>query len=211
MTRKNIELVCFDLGGVLIRIVGGWAEACRVAGLPAHPLFETEGPEALNRAVHAMEVGELTPARFLEALCADADYTLEQAARVLDAWLLGMYEGVGGLLGRLGELDATLAILSNTNARHWRAIVDEAGPFAEVLTVPHRFASHEIGARKPAGAAFAVVEEAMGTDSRRILYFDDSPENVAGAARAGWNAELIDARADTVAQMTHHLRHYGVI
>ena len=39
MSRKNIELVCFDLGGVLVRIVGGWAEACRVAELPVHALF----------------------------------------------------------------------------------------------------------------------------------------------------------------------------
>jgi len=210
LTGKNIELVCFDLGGVLVRIVGGWAEACRVAELPVHALFATEGADALDRAVHAMEVGKLTPERFLEAVCDQADYTLEEAGRVFDAWLLEMYEGVGALLGRLGEGGVELAVLSNTNARHWRTIVDEDGPFAEVLTVSRRFASHEIGARKPDGAAFAAVEGVTGVRSDRILFFDDSKQNVAAAALGGWHAERIDRGGDPVAQMRRLLREYGV-
>jgi len=41
-----------------------------------------------------------------------------------------MHEGVGGPLGRLRAVGVELAVLSNTNARHWRTIVEAEGPFA---------------------------------------------------------------------------------
>ncbi len=33
MLEKRIRLVCFDLGGVVIRICRTWAEGCAAAGL----------------------------------------------------------------------------------------------------------------------------------------------------------------------------------
>ena len=40
MPHKTIRLVCFDLGGVIIRICRTWLEACRRAGLPVRDGIE---------------------------------------------------------------------------------------------------------------------------------------------------------------------------
>lgn len=210
MTRTNIELVCFDLGGVLIRVVRGWDEACRIAGLPVHALFDSDMRAVLDEASYAMEVGELTPDEFLATICEHSDYTRHEAESVFDAWLIETYQGIGPFLEGLRRIGAGMALLSNTNARHWGTIADPASAFAPVLTAPHRFVSHEIGTRKPDDAAFAEVERRTGVAPGRILFFDDSKENVNAASLAGWCVERIDPARDTVAQMTHHLQHYGV-
>ena len=39
-----------------------------------------------------------------------------------------------------------------------------------------------------------------------VLFFDDLPDNVAGARSFGWRAALVDPTSDPVAQMRAHLR-----
>ncbi len=41
MSRRQIELVVFDLGRVMIRLCDGWAHACERAGVPYHPRYES--------------------------------------------------------------------------------------------------------------------------------------------------------------------------
>ena len=40
--QRRIELVCFDLGGVLVQLVSGWHEACERAGVPVHEPYATD-------------------------------------------------------------------------------------------------------------------------------------------------------------------------
>jgi len=47
------------------------------------------------------------------------------------------------------------------------------------------FVSYELGARKPERAAFEAIARAIGVPLERILFFDDTAENVAGARAAG--------------------------
>ena len=47
------------------------------------------------------------------------------------------------------------------------------------------FVSYELGLRKPDEEAFYAVAEAIGEPIHQILFFDDSPENVAIASRLG--------------------------
>jgi FMN phosphatase YigB (HAD superfamily) len=53
---------------------------------------------------------------------------------------------------------------------------------------PGNHVSHEIGARKPEPAAFRSVVADMGLAPDRVLFFDDSAENVAGARACGLRA-----------------------
>jgi len=59
---------------------------------------------------------------------------------------------------------------------------------------------------KPAPAIYARHAEAFDLVPAATLFFDDSPQNVAAARKAGWNAEIFtDAR-----QMRDDLARYGV-
>jgi glucose-1-phosphatase len=69
--------------------------------------------------------------------------------------------------------------------------------FADLLA-PFRkvYVSNEIGARKPEAAAFAAVIADMGIPPQRILFFDDSGANVAGAKACGLNAVQVTGTED---------------
>ncbi len=62
MTPPRIEVVAFDLGGVLVQIVGSWAEAHSRAGISPHPIA-TDAAFLAKRgtAIDAMSIGALTP------------------------------------------------------------------------------------------------------------------------------------------------------
>ena len=49
--------------------------------------------------------------------------------------------------------------------------------------------SHEVGAVKPQAPIYAAAERAARCRPGEILYFDDVPEFIAGAAARGWRAE----------------------
>jgi len=53
------------------------------------------------------------------------------------------------------------------------------------------FESSAIGLRKPDRPAFEYVAEQIDVDLERILFFDDSPENVVGAQECGMPAVLV--------------------
>ncbi len=206
-----ISLVCFDLGGVLVRIVGGWEEACHRAGLPYHTaVVDPKTRESLVEWSHAFEVGLLTPVQFAGNVATVTPYTPAEVAAIIDAWLIDMYAGAAELLDRLHGAGVRTAVLSNTNAQHW-VHLDGRGVYSPLASIPQRFASHLIRARKPNAAAFEHVEAATGVDPRQILYFDDLEANVTAAALQLWQTAHIDPTRDTAPQIEKHLRRHGVI
>jgi putative hydrolase of the HAD superfamily len=54
----------------------------------------------------------------------------------------------------------------------------------------HLFISCEVGAQKPDHAFYTHIEAALGLQGAVILFFDDSPANVAAARQCGWQAEV---------------------
>ncbi|MNC96516.1 Alpha-D-glucose-1-phosphate phosphatase YihX [compost metagenome] len=58
------------------------------------------------------------------------------------------------------------------------------------------FVSCEIGKRKPDAEAFRAVAADMGFPESRILFFDDSLENVEGARAVGMRAVHVKSIAD---------------
>jgi putative hydrolase of the HAD superfamily len=63
-------------------------------------------------------------------------------------------------------------------------------PFKEV------FISCQMGKRKPELEAYLHVANAIDVEPGRILFFDDSPQNIAGAQLAGMQAKIVDSAAD---------------
>lgn len=211
MNSNNKQLVCFDLGGVLVRICRGWTEAAKTAGVTGLP----EDGETWSRH-HALmlryETGELDEAGYEKELphCLRG-VPAESVLRVFDAWLLGLYPDVANFLAELKGAGLATACLSNTNARHWRALLRRDSEYAPLSTLDHHFLSYELGVMKPHERAYRRVEQLSGAPARDIFFFDDKPENVDAARKLGWNAELIDPQQPTVPQMRDALVRHGVL
>ena len=90
-------------------------------------------------------------------------------------------------------------LFSNTNQQHWDFLVAATdGRLARL----EPYLSHEIGCTKPSLRSFQRVAEEAGIDPARSVFFDDLRENVDGARRAGFQAELFESQAKLAAFLT---------
>ncbi len=212
MPDAPIKLVCFDLGGVLVKICGDWAEACRLAGV-SKPTAMTDDRivQRINAINTRYEIGQIDDAAFECEVADAAGMTPRAVAALCGVWLKGPYPGTETLLDRLKPTGVRTACFSNTNARHWRIMNGEATKKWPLRRLNYRFASHRIGAMKPQPEAYEHVEGASGTAPESILFFDDSADNCSAARQRGWQAEQIDPQGDTVGQMHVHLERYGTL
>ncbi|MFO0931706.1 MAG: HAD-IA family hydrolase [Planctomycetota bacterium] len=203
------SLVVFDLGGVLVRIARTWAEASRAAGVDPSGREDPLPPHAREPWVHAYETGAIDRAAFVDGLvrAMDGAYAPDEVVRIHDAWLFGEYAGLDRLFDALDGAGLETAVLSNTNEAHWARMFPAGGPWAfpSLRRVRHPHASHLLRARKPDAASFRAVEDATGRRGEGVVFFDDLPDNVRGARRAGWTAHLVDPAGDPAAQMLARL------
>lgn len=199
----TIDALLFDLGRVLIdidmtRAHRRWAE---LAGLP-NGHFAPERTAAMMRheIFQGHERGRVSDEAFFEHLRAELELPLDHA-QMREGWnaifigeAAGVREAIARMIGKL-----PLYVFSNTNAPHqvhWAdAYAELLAPFAKVYT------SHELGHRKPDAAAFSAVCADMGVAPQRVLFFDDSPANVAGARAFGMQAVEVASTADILAAL----------
>lgn len=212
MSADRVQLVCFDLGRVLIRIADGWEGACERAGIPWGPPRDRAEVDAL---FGRYEVGRIECDALCEQLAAlsDGRWTADGVRRAVEAWLIGPYPGVDELLDDLDAAGVQTACLSNTTAMHWRLMTAPTGPAALPLhRLTHRFASQLIGAAKPNPAIYEHLERETGFRGPQIVFFDDLEANVAAALARGWRAHRIDpALDDPIGQAREHLKRYDVL
>jgi glucose-1-phosphatase len=180
---ESVDLVLFDLGGVLIEVAG-------VRGMLELTGMGSE--EELWRRwlacpwVRRFESGGCSETEFAAGVVADWRLDLSPAA-FLDAfrdWPTGPLPGATELVAQTRASVAT-GCFSNTNALHWHGHIS-AWPMAGLFD--HRFLSFELGLLKPDVAAFAHVAGLLEVPAGRVLFLDDNPVNVAGAAAAGFQA-----------------------
>jgi FMN phosphatase YigB (HAD superfamily) len=218
-----IRLVCFDLGGVLVRICQSWAEAYRAAGLdvreePSHPSIGARRLELLD--LHG--TGRITIDEWAAGTSAALQgvYSADELKRAHHALILEQHRGALELVAELHAAGAATACLSNTNHTHWMRLVHHDGDralegspeYPAVVRLQRHFASHLLGLAKPDDEIYARFEELTGFGPSSILFFDDLEENVAAAQRRGWQAERVTAsHLDAVAQMRQHLQRRGIL
>lgn len=198
-----IEVILFDVGGVLVEISGiaailDWLDHRITADEVWHLWLGSP-------AVRAFESGQIAPEAFATAMLAELG--LAMPPRVfLDAfitWPARLYPGTLELLGRIPE-HYRRALLSNTNALHWPRVMEELGLGA---VFEHRFASHLIGKLKPDAEAFQHAADALACEPARILFLDDNSVNVDAARAVGMRA----ARVRGVIEAQRALEAAGII
>jgi FMN phosphatase YigB (HAD superfamily) len=213
----KIRMVCFDVGGVLVKHSRSWREGVAAAGLELR--VETETPEIKARRKEQMALlacGRIDGPTFhlrMSELTGGL-YTPEQIERIHHFWLGPEYDGVGPVVRRLVEAGrAETGVLSNTNEAHWARIDPGAGvaEFPTASMLGKRFASHLLGLAKPSPEIYARFEELTGFRGSEILFLEDMPENLAAAEARGWTVAPIDYTKETAGQIEGALGRYGLI
>ena len=214
MTDAPVRMVCFDAGGVLVRICRSWQARCERAGIAFRWNTEAEAESDARRTLHAeFERGRMPPDAYFAALAASADglYTPEELHAIHVAWIAEEYPGVRTLVRALREVPTvSTGLLSNTNAVHWMEPAMTGNRDSAVSGIDHPHASHLLGLTKPGAEIYRAFEQETGFDASAILFFDDLSENVDAARAVGWRAERIDHAGDTGAQIVAHLAAHGI-
>jgi FMN phosphatase YigB (HAD superfamily) len=205
----SIKAVCFDLGGVLVRICATWPEAMASAAVHARSIAGSELQDC--RAFDLYQAGSLDELTYLESL---GDYlnglTIEEARAVHNGILVEAYPDTMRLVTDLESRGIVTGCLSNTNAIHW-AEMTATDRFPAIARLKAKTASHLARASKPDPAIYRAFEKEAGVGPGEILNFDDVPDYVAAAQKAGWNAHLVDPDGDPAAQMRKAMETFGLL
>ena len=196
LSPGSADVLLFDLGRVVLdtdfsRVMRVWADHARCAPSDLAARF------VVNDNYKHHETGRIDDAAFFQDLRQSLGIALSDA-QLLEGWnaiFAGEMPGIAELLSR-ASAKMPLYAFSNTNPAHAehfsRAYADVLGHFREI------YLSSSIGLRKPEAAAFRHVVDAIGVPASRIVFFDDSAENIAGA-RAGGLAAVHVKSSDDVA------------
>jgi glucose-1-phosphatase len=217
-----VRIVCFDLGGVLVRICDSWAEACAAAGLAARgEPFDPAIEEKRHALTALLVIGRITVEEWAAGVSQvlGGAYAPDELTRMHDAISQEEHAGALVLVDELHDAGVETACLSNTNHAHWTRLVHHDGSapltgdpeYPSVARLKRHYASHLLALAKPDDAIYAEFERRTGLHGPEILFFDDRIENVEGALRRAWRAHRIDPRGDTIAQVRECLGHHEVL
>ncbi|HEX2733102.1 MAG TPA: HAD family phosphatase [Polyangiaceae bacterium] len=210
-----ISVVCFDLGGVLVKLSASWSDAAERARVVVRDRAWLDS-ESLRTSrwqiVQDYQNGALSCQQYYGALSQlMTDFTPEDVARVHAAWILDHYPGAEALVSDLNRTPGVrTACLSNTNHSHWLELTAQDGRYPAITKLRHQFASHLLGLSKPDARIYDEAAKQLGVEPDEILFFDDLVENIEAAKARGWRAEQIEPKGDTIAQMRKHLASHGV-
>ena len=205
-------LICFDLGGVVIRHCRSWQEGCAAAGIPFDPERSPDHPThaaARQDLVQRLTTGAIDADEFVRAIArlAGGHTSAADVRRVHERWITGEHEGVGALIDELNQAGIRTSCLSNTDAVHW-AWMERYSPAFRSIRIRH--ASHLLGVAKPDPRTFARFAELVGAPPEGIVLFDDLQPNVDAAHAAGWSAYRIDHLGCTATQLRQIMSQIGL-
>ncbi len=189
MSTHSIEVVLFDLGGVLERVAAAPKVEIWTAGrVPVDKFWQTW---LSSPAVRAFETGSISSDTFALRAVAEFGLSIAPSAFLDDfrGWLAGPYPGAHELVSSVRRSGVRTASFSNSNAVHW-PIMERHQCTMELFDA--NFPSHRLGLCKPDVEAFAKVLKMLGRPGERVLFLDDNQVNVDGARSTGMKAERVD-------------------
>ena len=194
ISSKDIDAVVFDFGNVLVQI-----DFHRVFARWAHyaQCLPEQIAERYSHDHHyeKHERGEINASEYFAALRESLGVNISDE-QFLDGWNQ-IFVGEVPTIRRLTSQYAAMFPIytfSNSNEAHksvWLPRYSQLlQPFKQV------FVSCDMGKRKPEMDSYLHVAKAIGAEPGRILFFDDSQQNIDGAQQAGMHAKKIDSATD---------------
>jgi HAD superfamily hydrolase (TIGR01509 family) len=186
VAERVVDLVLFDLGGVLID-VGGVGPLRELAGIASDEELWTRW--LASPWVQSFESGACTPEEFAAGFAAAWDLALSgpEFLAHFAGWPQDPYPGAAALVEQV-QAQVPVACLSNMNRSQWEAH-HEYLPLVERFD--YRFLSYELGLVKPDPRIFAAVATRLPVEPGRVLFLDDNAVNVEAAAAAGYVARHV--------------------
>jgi glucose-1-phosphatase len=199
LSPGSADVLLFDLGRVVLdidfgRVMRIWADhaGCAPADLAARFV--------VNDNFKHHETGRIDDSAFFQDLRQSLGIGISDA-QFLEGWnaiFAGEMPGIAPLLSRAAAR-LPLYAFSNTNRPHVAhfstTYADLLGHFREI------YLSSSIGLRKPEAAAYHHVVSAIGVPASRIVFFDDSAENIAGARAYGLTAVQVRSSDDVASAL----------
>ena len=194
LSSGSADVLLFDLGRVVLDIDFG--RVMRIwAGHAGCEPGELAARFVVNDSFRHHETGHIDDAAFFRSLRQTLRIGISDA-QFLEGWnaiFAGEMPDIAPLLSRAAAR-MPLYAFSNTNPPHVehfsKAYADVLSHFREI------YLSSSIGLRKPEPAAFRHVVNAIGVPAARIVFFDDSAENIAGARASGLVAVHVKSSHD---------------
>ena len=183
LAPASADALLFDLGRVVLdidfnKVMSIWAGHAGCAPDDVIARF------VVDDHFRHHETGAIDDAAFFRNLRSSLGIAISDA-QFLEGWnaiFAGEMPGIAPLLARAAAR-MPLYAFSNTNPPHVahfsRTYSEVLGHFREI------FLSSTIGLRKPDAAAYDHVVKAIGMPAQRIVFFDDSADNIAGARARG--------------------------
>jgi glucose-1-phosphatase len=182
-----MPLPLLDLGNVVVQV--DWEPFFKYLESQVGPSARDKKTKFLKSSLfHDFEFGSIGPSEFASRagrmfeLTAPEDDFYEAFCKIFPGWMPGMQE----LLATLSEY-GPFYCLSNTNEVHI-SFLKETMPDLNRFT--KLFLSHEMKRRKPYPGIYRDVCKLIPCGPKDLVFFDDLPENVAGAKKAGLHAHL---------------------
>ena len=196
MPQPAVEILLFDLGGVLIEV--STAELHLLGG---HSKSDVELWETWLTcpAVQLYEAGKISDAEFahgvLEAF--SSSMPAGQFLQSFTAWPVGFYPGMTELLVNLRQ-SYKLAYLSNSNPLHYPRFQRE---WQLDSYFDYHFASYKMGHVKPHAEIYEAVLNALPCSAQNIFFVDDNRLNVEAARRVGIRSEIVRGPQELLAAL----------
>ncbi len=183
---NRARALLFDLGNVIIdidfeRSFAHWASS---SGDDAGRL---RNAFAFDDTYERFERGEINQTQYFAYLQSTLGITLseEQWLSGWNALLIDEKPEMRPLLAK-ARAHYPIYLFTNTNSAHQARWSQIAAGSLDLFAAA--FVSSELGLRKPESEAYAAVCERMGVAPEEVIFFDDSPVNIAGAREFGIQA-----------------------
>jgi putative hydrolase of the HAD superfamily len=182
--HPQIDLVLFDLGGVLID-PGGVGPMQEMSGIPDEE--ELWRRWLTCRWVRAFEQGACSADAFASGLVEDWGLALTPETFLADfaGWPHPLLPGAPALVSET-RAARPIGCLTNTNALQWEANCSQWPLLADL---DYRFVSFELGMVKPDAEIFDAVAAGVPFPREWVLFLDDNAINVQAAREMGFLAQ----------------------
>ena len=188
MTAARSTWVVFDYGGVICTPQPD-EDVAALAAAAGVPVPEFQGPYWAYRLSYDRAELDGTTYWHKVAAALGLSFSVSQMAeltRLDSASWLHLCDGTITLLEDLAAAGYRLALLSNAPADFAEVLVEQ--PVARFFE--HLAFSAYLGSVKPEPECYRAVLAMLGTSPADVVFIDDRPENVAGAAAVGIHGVL---------------------
>ena len=185
---SSIDVLLFDLGGVLVEFSGVQGLAVLLQGR----LSESEILEKMSHYPPSEQfgLGKMSREEFGNRFVKDWNLELpaEDFLREFQSWSKYLYPGAVELPTLLRPR-FRLAALSNSNELHWERNTNDLG-VNDLFEVA--ISSHQVGLYKPDPQMYWIALDRLGVSPNRVMFFDDGAANVSAASALGIQAFQVE-------------------